>query len=57
MLAMKEMRLILATLVRRYEATLVPGQPHRRFWRIVQFVPAFKQGFYDVGIRPWVDLC
>jgi cytochrome P450 len=49
MLAMKEMRLIFATLVRRYEATLVPGQPHRRFWRIV---PAFKQGLYDVGIRP-----
>jgi cytochrome P450 len=49
--AMKEMRLILATLVRRYEATLVPGQPHRRFWKIV---PVLKQGFYDVGIRPRV---
>ena len=47
--AMKEMRIILATLVRRYELTLVPGQSHRMF---VKIVPNFKQGFYNVGIKP-----
>jgi len=45
---MKEMRLILATLVRRYELALVPGQSHKMFWRMV---PVFEQGFYNVGIK------
>jgi len=47
-LAKKEMRLILATLVRRYELTLIPGQSHELGWRIV---PTFRQGFYNVGIK------
>ncbi|KAE9365295.1 cytochrome P450, partial [Stipitochalara longipes BDJ] len=49
--AMKEMRLILATLVRRYELTLIPGQSHKLYWSIV---PKFKQGFYNIGIKPRV---
>ncbi|PMD30788.1 cytochrome P450 [Hyaloscypha variabilis F] len=47
--AMKEMRLVLATLVRRYELTLVPGQSHKLFWSLV---PRFRQGFYNVGVKP-----
>ena len=46
---MKEMRLVLATLVRRYELTLVPGQSHKLFWSLV---PRFRQGFYNVGVKP-----
>ena len=46
---MKEMRLILATLVRRYELALIPGQSHKMF---SQIVPVFEQGFYNVGIKP-----
>ena len=42
------MRHILATLVRRYELSLVPGQSHELGWKIV---PTFKQGFYNVGIK------
>jgi hypothetical protein len=45
--AMKEMCLILATLVRRYELSLILGQ-YKMTWRIV---PTFNQGFYNVGIK------
>lgn len=46
--ALKELRLILATLFLRYELSLVPGQSHELR---VHTVPWFKQGFYKVGIK------
>jgi hypothetical protein len=46
--ALKELRLILATLMRRYELSLVPGQSHELR---VHTVPWFKQGFYKVGVK------
>jgi cytochrome P450 len=39
---------VLATLVRRYELTLVEGQSHELK---VHTVPWFVQGFYKVGVR------
>jgi cytochrome P450 len=47
--ALKELRLILATLVRKYELTLVPGQSHKLK---VFTVPKFVQGFYNIGVKP-----
>lgn len=51
--ALRELRLILATLVRRYELSLIPGQSHELR---VHTVPWFKQGFYNVGLkrRSWM---
>lgn len=46
--ALKELRLILATLVRRYVLSLVEGQSHELR---VHSVPWFKQGFYKVGVK------
>ncbi|KUJ07792.1 cytochrome P450 [Mollisia scopiformis] len=46
--AMREMRLILARLVRRYELSLVEGQSHERRYHST---PWFVQGFYKVGIK------
>ncbi|KAE9378887.1 cytochrome P450 [Stipitochalara longipes BDJ] len=46
--AIKEMRLILARLVLRYEISLVPGQSHERRYHST---PWFVQGFYKVGIK------
>ena len=46
--ALKELRLILATLVRRYELERIPGQSEElRVW----VVPAFKDGKYMVGVK------
>lgn len=47
--AMKEIRLILAMLVRRYELELVPGQSHAMR---VYLVPYFTAGKFLVGVRP-----
>jgi cytochrome P450 len=46
--ALREMRLILATLIRRYELSLVSGQSHEVR---VHTVPWFRQGFYNVGLK------
>lgn len=46
--ALKELRLIMATLVRRYELSLVLGQSHEMR---VHTVPWFKQGYYNVGVK------
>jgi cytochrome P450 len=46
--AMKELRLILATLVRRYELVEVKGQSKEMR---VHTVPWFTQGGYSVGVR------
>ncbi|PMD33538.1 cytochrome P450 [Hyaloscypha variabilis F] len=46
--ALKELRLILVTLIRRYELSLVEGQSHELR---VHTVPWFKQGFYNVGVK------
>ena len=46
--ALREMRLILAALIRRYELSLVPGQSHEVR---VHTVPWFLQGFYNVGLK------
>lgn len=46
--ALKELRLILATLIRRYELSLVQGQSHELR---VHTVPWFKQGFYKVRVK------
>lgn len=46
--ALKELRLILATLLQRYELSLVPGQSHELR---VHTVPWFKQGFYNIGVK------
>ncbi len=45
---MKELRLILATLVRRYELVEVKGQSKEMR---VHTVPWFTQGGYSVGVR------
>ncbi|KAH7408064.1 cytochrome P450 [Cadophora sp. MPI-SDFR-AT-0126] len=50
--ALKEMRIILSTIVRRYEMTLIPGQSHEQR---VHTVPWFVQGYYKVGLKPRVD--
>ncbi|KAL2073943.1 hypothetical protein VTL71DRAFT_11269 [Oculimacula yallundae] len=47
--ALREMRLILSTIIRRYEMTLIPGQSHEQR---VHTVPWFVQGFYNVGLKP-----
>lgn len=47
--ALKEMRMILSTMVRRYELSLIPGQSHEMR---VHTVPWFYQGYYKVGFRP-----
>ncbi|CZT12574.1 hypothetical protein WAI453_005583 [Rhynchosporium graminicola] len=47
--ALKEMRIILSTIVRRYEMTLIEGQSHEQK---VHTVPWFVQGFYKVGLKP-----
>lgn len=46
--AMREMRLVIATLVRRYELSLVEGQSEEQ---IDHIVPFFVQGGYWVGVR------
>jgi cytochrome P450 len=46
--ALKELRLILANLVRNFELSLVEGQSHEL--RIFT-TPQFKQGYYNVGIK------
>jgi cytochrome P450 len=46
--ALKELRLIIATMVRRYELSLVEGQSHELRTYIV---PYFKQGFYKIGLK------
>lgn len=46
--ALKELRLILVTVLTRYELSVVPGQSHELR---VHTVPWFKQGFYNVGVR------
>ncbi|KUJ06610.1 cytochrome P450 [Mollisia scopiformis] len=46
--ALKELRLILVTLIRRYELSLVPGQSHEMR---LHTVPWFTQGFYNVGVK------
>jgi hypothetical protein len=38
----------MATLVRRYELSLVLGQSHEMR---VHTVPWFKQGYYNVGVK------
>jgi cytochrome P450 len=49
--ALKELRLILVTLFRRFELSLVPGQSGElRF----ATTASFKQGFYKVGVKPRV---
>jgi cytochrome P450 len=45
---MREMRLIFASLVRKYELSLVPGQSHERRYHMT---PWFVQGFYKVGLK------
>ncbi|PVH81743.1 cytochrome P450 [Cadophora sp. DSE1049] len=50
--ALKEMRIILSTIVRRYEMTLIPGQSHEQR---VHTVPWFVQGYYKVGLKPRAD--
>lgn len=46
--ALKELRLIIVMVLRRYELSLVPGQSHEMR---VHTVPWFKQGFYNVGVK------
>ncbi len=46
--ALKELRLILATLMKRYEWSLVEGQSHELR---VHTVPWFTQGFYKAGVK------
>ena len=46
--ALKELRLILVTIIRRYELSLVAGQSHELR---VHTVPWFKQGYYKVGVK------
>jgi hypothetical protein len=46
--ALKELRLILVTIIRRYELSLVEGQSHELR---VHTVPWFKQGYYNVGVK------
>ncbi|PMD36797.1 cytochrome P450 [Hyaloscypha variabilis F] len=46
--AMREMRLIFARLLLRYELSLVPGQSHERRYHST---PWFVQGFYKVEVK------
>jgi hypothetical protein len=46
--ALKELRLILVTIIRRYELSLVEGQSHELR---VHTLPWFKQGYYMVGVK------
>ncbi|KAM3072746.1 hypothetical protein ACMFMF_007078 [Clarireedia jacksonii] len=46
--ALRELRLILATMIRRFDLTLVPGQNHELR---VHTVPYFKEGKYLVGLK------
>ncbi|KAH9207521.1 cytochrome P450 [Leptodontidium sp. 2 PMI_412] len=50
--ALKEMRIILSTIIRRYEMSLIPGQSHEQR---VHTVPWFLQGYYKVGLKPRVN--
>jgi len=50
--ALKEMRIILSTIMRRYEMSLIPGQSHEQR---VHTVPWFVQGYYRVGLKPRED--
>jgi hypothetical protein len=47
--ALKEMRLILATLLRRFELLLVPNQSHEL--RAHFIIPYFKSGEYLVEVK------
>jgi hypothetical protein len=47
--AMKELRIIVANLIRNFELIIVPGQSHRLR---VFTVPQFVQGYYHVEIKP-----
>ena len=47
--SLKELRLVLATMLRRFELCLVEGQSHEMK---VHSVPYFIQGGYHVGLRP-----
>ncbi|TGO34982.1 hypothetical protein BHYA_0174g00060 [Botrytis hyacinthi] len=46
--ALREIRLILATVIRRFELDLMPGQSHELK---VHAVPYFKEGKYLMGVR------
>ncbi|KAF7946606.1 hypothetical protein EAE96_009601 [Botrytis aclada] len=46
--ALREIRLILATVIRRFELDLMPGQSHELR---VHAVPYFKEGKYLMGVR------
>ncbi|KAF7913101.1 uncharacterized protein EAE98_011652 [Botrytis deweyae] len=46
--ALREIRLILATVIRRFELDLIPGQSHELK---VHAVPYFKEGKYLMGVR------
>ncbi|KAF8848447.1 cytochrome P450 [Acephala macrosclerotiorum] len=46
--ALRELRLILVTLLLRYELSLIPGQSHEMR---IHTVPWFTQGFYNVGVK------
>ncbi|PQE09240.1 hypothetical protein CJF32_00010693 [Rutstroemia sp. NJR-2017a WRK4] len=46
--ALRELRLILATMIRRFDLTLVPGQSHEL---MVHTVPYLKEGKYLVGMK------
>ena len=47
--ALREMRLICATLLRRYDIGLIPGQSHEMK---VHVVPYFTSGKYLVAVKP-----
>lgn len=49
--ALKELRLILVTLLRKFELSVVEGQNYEI---LVHTVPYFKQGKYLVGVKPRV---
>ena len=46
--ALREIRLILATVIRRFELDLIPGQSHELR---VHAVPYFKEGKYLMGLK------
>jgi hypothetical protein len=46
--ALRELRLILVTVIRRYEISLVEGQSHEV---LLSTTPYMEQGFYNVGFR------
>jgi hypothetical protein len=49
--ALKELRLLLVTLLRNFELSLVEGQSHEMR---VHTAPYFVQGKYLVGVKPRV---